>query len=71
MCIIYSFEAVIQLLSGDGEMDLSMEELKECWANGALESTRVDRQGFKSVWLEVQEYFRETRHVAPLVPLIY
>jgi hypothetical protein len=50
---------VIQLLSGDGEMDLSMEELKECWANGALESTRVDRQGFKSVWLEVQEYFED------------
>ena len=50
---------VIQLLSGNGEMDLSMKELKECWTNGALDSTRVNKEGFQSVWLEVQEYFED------------
>merc|ERR1712071_326606 len=38
---------VIQLLSGDREFDLSMSELKECWADGSLGATRVDRVGFE------------------------
>lgn len=50
---------VIQLLSGDREFDLSMSELKECWADGSLGATRVDRVGFERVWNEVQEYFEQ------------
>lgn len=50
---------VIQLLSGDREFDLSMSELKECWADGSLGATRVDRVGFERVWKEVQEYFEQ------------
>uniref|UniRef100_A0A7S4EKI1 STI1 domain-containing protein n=1 Tax=Pseudo-nitzschia australis TaxID=44445 RepID=A0A7S4EKI1_9STRA len=50
---------VIQLLSGDREFDLSMSELKECWADGSLGATRVDRTGFERVWNEVQEYFEQ------------
>jgi hypothetical protein len=48
---------VIQLLNGDREADLSPEELKECWADGSLGATRVDRVGFERVWKEVQDYF--------------
>jgi len=50
---------VIQLLSGDREFDLSMRELKECWADGSLGATRVDRVGFERVWKEVKEYFED------------
>jgi len=50
---------VIQLLQGDREFDLSMSELKECWADGSLGATRVDRVGFERVWKEVQEYFEQ------------
>ena len=50
---------VIQLLSGDREFDLAMSELKECWADGSLGATRVDRVGFERVWKEVQEYFEQ------------
>jgi len=50
---------VIQLLSGDREFDLSMNELKECWADGSLGATRVDRAGFERVWNEVQEFFEQ------------
>ena len=50
---------VIQLLSGDREFDLSPSELKECWADGSLGATRVDRAGFERVWNEVQEYFEQ------------
>lgn len=50
---------VIQLLSGDREFDLSMSEVKECWADGSLGATRVDRVGFERVWNEVQEYFEQ------------
>lgn len=50
---------VVQLLSGDRESDLSMRELKECWDDGSLGATRVDRIGFERVWQEVQEYFEE------------
>ncbi len=49
----------IQLLSGEREFDLSMSELKECWADGSLGATRVDRVGFGRVWDEVQEYFEQ------------
>ena len=49
----------IQLLSGDREFDLSMSEVKECWADGSLGATRVDRVGFGRVWDEVQEYFEQ------------
>ena len=49
----------IQLLQGDREFDLSMSELKECWADGSLGATRVDRVGFGRVWDEVQEYFEQ------------
>jgi len=47
----------ITLLSGDREIDLSKKELAECWADGSLGATRVDREGFERVWKEVQEYF--------------
>mmetsp|Transcript_32787 Transcript_32787/g.35350 ORF Transcript_32787/g.35350 Transcript_32787/m.35350 type:complete len:403 (-) Transcript_32787:2593-3801(-) len=50
---------VIQLLSGDREFDLSMRELKECWADGSLGAERVDRVGFERVWKEVKEYFED------------
>lgn len=50
---------VVQLLIGDREFDLSMGELKECWADGSLGATRVDRVGFGRVWSEVQEYFEQ------------
>ena len=50
---------IIQLLSGDREFDLSMKELKECWTDGSLGATRVDRVGFERVWKEVQEYFED------------
>lgn len=50
---------VIQLLSGDREFDLSMSELKECWADGSLGATRVDRAGFERVWNEIQEFFEQ------------
>jgi len=47
----------IVALGGNSEEDLSPAELRECWADGSLGSPRVDREGFKRVWLEVQEYF--------------
>jgi hypothetical protein len=50
---------VIQLLSGPKDEDLSLSELKECWASGSLGATRVDRQGFERVWNEVQDYFED------------
>lgn len=50
---------VIQMLSGTRQQDLSQSELKECWANGSLGATRVDRNGFERVWTEVQEYFED------------
>eukprot|EP00579_Thalassiosira_antarctica_P006675 CAMPEP_0201883238 /NCGR_PEP_ID=MMETSP0902-20130614/15230_1 /ASSEMBLY_ACC=CAM_ASM_000551 /TAXON_ID=420261 /ORGANISM="Thalassiosira antarctica, Strain CCMP982" /LENGTH=437 /DNA_ID=CAMNT_0048411977 /DNA_START=28 /DNA_END=1338 /DNA_ORIENTATION=- len=49
----------ITVLSGDREQDLSRQELEECWSDGALGSSRVDRAGFERVWNEVQEYFEE------------
>jgi hypothetical protein len=49
----------IMLLSGDREFDISLKELKECWAGGSLGNTRVDRTGFERVWKEVQEYFED------------
>ena len=55
----FSALPVIQLLSGDREFDLAPSELKECWANGSLGATRVDRNGFERVWKEVQEYFED------------
>lgn len=50
---------VIQLLSGDREFDLSPSELRECWADGSLGASRVDREGFVRVWNEVQDYFED------------
>lgn len=47
----------ITVLSGDREEDLSAMELAECWADGSLGATRVDRGGFERVWNEVREYF--------------
>jgi len=48
----------ISLIMGkDGESDLSKRELSECWVDGALGATRVDRNGFGRVWKEVQEYY--------------
>jgi len=49
----------ITALSGDREQDLSQSELAECWSDGSLGSSRVDRAGFERVWKEVQEYFEE------------
>jgi len=50
---------VIQLLSGEREFDLSPKELRECWADGALGASRVNREGFERVWNEVQDYFED------------
>lgn len=50
---------VIQLLSGTRETDLSVAELRECWADGSLGASRVDRAGFGRVWKEVQDYFED------------
>ena len=48
----------VALLVGDDiERDLSQRELNECWADGSLGSTRVDRAGFERVWMEVQDFF--------------
>lgn len=48
------------VLSGTNEEeDLSPKELKECWADGSLGSTRVDRAGFERVWNEVREFFED------------
>ena len=33
--------------------------MAECWSDGSLGSSRVDRAGFERVWKEVQEYFEE------------
>lgn len=57
----YAFTTLppIMVLSGDQEEDLSKKELAECWADGSLGSSRVDRQGFERVWNEVQEYFED------------
>jgi len=49
----------ITVLSGDRDQDLSKQELAECWSEGSLGATRVDRAGFERVWKEVQEYFEE------------
>lgn len=49
----------ITALSGEREQDLSKQELAECWGDGSLGATRVDRAGFERVWNEVQEYFEE------------
>ena len=48
---------VVQLLSGEQEEDLSMAELKECWASGSLGATRVKRDGFERIWNELQDMF--------------
>ena len=49
----------ITVLSGEREQDLSRQELADCWADGSMGATRVDRAGFERVWKEVQEYFEE------------
>mmetsp|Transcript_14161 Transcript_14161/g.23457 ORF Transcript_14161/g.23457 Transcript_14161/m.23457 type:complete len:437 (-) Transcript_14161:133-1443(-) len=49
----------ITLLSGNRDVDLSKKELSECWLDGSLGATRVDRAGFERVWKEVQEYFED------------
>lgn len=49
----------ITVLSGDREQDLSKQELAECWQDGSLGASLVDRAGFGRVWKEVQEYFEE------------
>ena len=53
----FSSLPVVQLLSGDKEEDLSMAELKECWASGSLGATRVKRDGFERIWRELQDMF--------------
>jgi len=60
-CSFAGFAAlpVIQLLSGEREEDLSPSELKECWLDGSLGATKVDKEGFGRVWEEVQEYFED------------
>jgi len=47
----------ISVLSGDRDEDLSEAELRECWADGSLGTTRVEREGFGRVWKEVSDYF--------------
>ena len=47
------------MLSGERDCDLTAKELRECWADGALGASRVDRVGFERVWNEVQDYFED------------
>jgi len=49
----------IAVLSGGRDQDLSKQELADCWSDGSLGVTRVDRTGFERVWKEVQEYFED------------
>jgi len=49
----------VTILSGDRDQDLSRNELAECWSDGSLGASRVDRAGFERVWKEVQDYFEE------------
>jgi hypothetical protein len=46
---------VAVLAAGNGEDDLSKKELTECWNKGSLGATRVDKAGFKRVWMQVQD----------------
>ena len=50
---------VIQMLVGTREEDLSPAELKECWANGSLGATRVDRAGSGQDMLKVSRKAQE------------
>jgi len=47
----------VSLLVGNGEDDMSRQELAECWNKGSLGSTRVDRNGYERVWREIQDYY--------------
>ena len=47
----------INVLSGNGDDDLSDRELRECWSQGSLGASRVDRVGFERVWAAVQENY--------------
>lgn len=49
----------IRTLTGDRQEDLAPKELAECWNDGSLGSSRVDRAGFERVWNEVREWFEE------------
>eukprot|EP00542_Grammatophora_oceanica_P010768 CAMPEP_0194044542 /NCGR_PEP_ID=MMETSP0009_2-20130614/15990_1 /TAXON_ID=210454 /ORGANISM="Grammatophora oceanica, Strain CCMP 410" /LENGTH=346 /DNA_ID=CAMNT_0038689089 /DNA_START=1 /DNA_END=1041 /DNA_ORIENTATION=+ len=49
----------IAALSGERDEDLSREELTECWAEGSLGATRLDRPGFARVWGAVQDMFED------------
>ncbi|EJK53026.1 hypothetical protein THAOC_27611 [Thalassiosira oceanica] len=55
----------ITTLSGPREQDLSKEELAECWSDGSLGATRVDRSGFERVWNEVRWVFAQNWSPAP------
>jgi len=46
-------------LGGTSDEDLSPRELRECWEDASLGSTRVDRVGFERVWLQVREFFED------------
>ncbi|CAB9517641.1 expressed unknown protein [Seminavis robusta] len=48
---------VAVLAAGTGEDDLTRKELTECWNKGSLGATRVDKSGFKRVWMEVQDNY--------------
>jgi len=49
----------ITILTGSREEDLSPDELAECWADGSLGATRLDRAGFERVWDEVRGWFED------------
>ena len=55
----FSSLPVMVALSGSAEEDLSPRELKECWEDGSLGATRVDRDGFERVWNEIVDYFED------------
>jgi len=46
-------------LGGTSDEDLNPRELRECWEDASLGSTRVDRVGFERVWLQVREFFED------------
>ena len=49
-------------VTGPLESDMTPPELRECWEDGAMGASRVDRAGFGRVWNEVVELFEVSRH---------
>ena len=49
----------IAAVTGPLESDMTPPELRECWEDGAMGASRVDRAGFGRVWKEVVDLFED------------